>query len=124
MPCHQRRPGVHDYGGSSRNGWWFDSPKPRPPNLSDCNEQSPSRIVVRLSKFWGWRPLALFFVRLLREGQIAGDLDRVGRPIGRCDPMIAAIALTHGLELATGNTSHYQRTQQFGYPLILVNRRQ
>ena len=27
-------------------------------------------------------------------GQIAGDLDRVGRPIGRCDPMIAAIALT------------------------------
>ena len=26
-------------------------------------------------------------------GQIAGDLDRVGRPIGRCDPMIAAIAI-------------------------------
>ena len=37
-------------------------------------------------------------------GQIAGDLDRVGRPIGRCDPMIAAIALHHGLELVTGNT--------------------
>jgi predicted nucleic acid-binding protein len=54
-------------------------------------------------------------------GQIAGDLDRVGRPIGRCDPMIAAIALTHGLELATGNLSHYQRIQQLGYPLTLVN---
>jgi tRNA(fMet)-specific endonuclease VapC len=54
-------------------------------------------------------------------GQVAGDLDRVGRPIGRCDPMIAAIALTHGLELATGNTSHYQRIQQLGYPLTLVN---
>jgi predicted nucleic acid-binding protein len=26
-------------------------------------------------------------------GHIAGDLDRVGRPIGRCDPMIAAVAL-------------------------------
>ena len=26
-------------------------------------------------------------------GLIAGDLDRVGRPIGRCDPMIAAIAI-------------------------------
>ena len=44
-------------------------------------------------------------------GQIAGDLDRVGRPIGRCDPMIAAIALTHNLELVTGNTTHYQRIQ-------------
>ena len=38
-------------------------------------------------------------------GQIAGDLDRVGRPIGRCDPMIAAIALANGLDLATGNTA-------------------
>jgi len=54
-------------------------------------------------------------------GQIAGDLDRVGRPIGRCDPMIAAIAIIHGLELVTGNTSHYQRIQQLGYPLTLAN---
>lgn len=54
-------------------------------------------------------------------GQIAGDLDRVGRPIGRCDPMVAAIAIIHGLELVTGNTSHYQRVQQLGYPLTLVN---
>ena len=29
-------------------------------------------------------------------GQIAGDLDRVGRPIGRCDPMIATVAITRG----------------------------
>jgi tRNA(fMet)-specific endonuclease VapC len=54
-------------------------------------------------------------------GQIAGDLDRVGRPIGRCDPMIAAIAVMQGLELATGNTAHYQRVHQLGYPLTLVN---
>jgi tRNA(fMet)-specific endonuclease VapC len=54
-------------------------------------------------------------------GQIAGDLDRVGRPIGRCDPMIAAVALVQGLELVTGNTSHYQRVQQLGYPLALAN---
>jgi predicted nucleic acid-binding protein len=54
-------------------------------------------------------------------GQIAGDLDRIGQPIGRCDPMIAAIAITHGLELVTGNTSHYQRLQPLGYPLILVD---
>ncbi len=54
-------------------------------------------------------------------GQIAGDLDRVGRPIGRCDPMVAAIAIIHGLDLVTGNTAHYQHIHQFGYPLILVN---
>jgi hypothetical protein len=39
-------------------------------------------------------------------GQIVGDLDRVGRPIGRSDPMIAAVAITHGLELVTGNASN------------------
>ncbi len=54
-------------------------------------------------------------------GRIAGDLDRVGRPIGRADPMIAAIALERGLDLETGNTAHYQRIQQLGYPLTLVN---
>jgi tRNA(fMet)-specific endonuclease VapC len=30
-------------------------------------------------------------------------------------------ALTHGLELVTGNTSHFQRIQQIGYPLTLAN---
>jgi tRNA(fMet)-specific endonuclease VapC len=35
--------------------------------------------------------------------------------------MIAALAIRNGLELATGNTSHYQRIQQLGYPLTLVN---
>jgi predicted nucleic acid-binding protein len=54
-------------------------------------------------------------------GRIAGDLDRSGQPIGRCDPMVAAIAITHGLELVTGNTAHYQRLHPLGYPLTLVN---
>ncbi len=34
-------------------------------------------------------------------GRIAGELERIGHPIGLADPMIAAIALTHGLELVT-----------------------
>ena len=54
-------------------------------------------------------------------GRIWGDLERTGQPIGLADPMIAAVALHHGLELVTGNTSHYQRIQQLGYPLTLVN---
>jgi tRNA(fMet)-specific endonuclease VapC len=54
-------------------------------------------------------------------GRIAGELERVGRPIGLADPMIAAIALNRGLELVTGNTAHFQHIQQLGYPLTLVN---
>lgn len=54
-------------------------------------------------------------------GRIAGDLDRIGQPIGKADPMIAAIALTHGLDVVTGNTAHYQRVQRLGHPLNLVN---
>jgi tRNA(fMet)-specific endonuclease VapC len=54
-------------------------------------------------------------------GRIAGDLDRTGQTIGKADPMIAAVALQHGLELVTANTAHYQRIQQLGYPLTLVN---
>ena len=57
-------------------------------------------------------------------GEIDGDLERIGRPIGGCDPMIAAIAITNGSELVTGNSAHYQRIQQLGYPLTLVNWRQ
>jgi tRNA(fMet)-specific endonuclease VapC len=54
-------------------------------------------------------------------GRITGDLERTGQPIGRADPMIAAVAIDQGLELVTGNTAHYQRIQQLGYPLALVN---
>ncbi len=54
-------------------------------------------------------------------GRIAGDLERTGQPIGVADTMIAAIAIENGLELVTGNTSDYQRIQQLGYPLTLVN---
>lgn len=33
-------------------------------------------------------------------GRIAGKLERIGQPIGAADPMIAATALYHGLELS------------------------
>ena len=56
-------------------------------------------------------------------GRIGGDLERIGQPIGVADTMIAAIAIENGLELVTGNTSDFQRVQQLGYPLTLVNGR-
>lgn len=52
-------------------------------------------------------------------GRIYADLERIGQPIGRADPMIAAIALQHGLVLVTGNLAHYQRIQGLGYTLKL-----
>jgi len=54
-------------------------------------------------------------------GRIWGDLERTGQPIGLADPIIAAIALVHGLVVVTCDTAHYQRIQQLGYPLTLVN---
>jgi len=57
-------------------------------------------------------------------GRIYGDLERAGQPVGRADPMIAAIAISHNLILATGNLDHYQRIQALGYPLKLDNWRQ
>jgi len=44
-------------------------------------------------------------------GRIYADLERAGQPIGRADPMIAAIALENDLVLTTGNLRHYQRIQ-------------
>ena len=56
-----------------------------------------------------------------KAGRIHADLERTGQPIGWADTVIAAIALQYGLELITGNTTHYQRVQLLGYPLSLVN---
>lgn len=57
-------------------------------------------------------------------GNISGDLIRTGQDIGVADPMIAATAIVHGLELVTGNTRHFERGRQVGFPLTLVNWRQ
>jgi tRNA(fMet)-specific endonuclease VapC len=54
-------------------------------------------------------------------GRIAGDLTRTGQTIGDYDPLIAAVAITQGLDLVTGNTAHFQRLPPLGYPLTLVN---
>ena len=54
-------------------------------------------------------------------GRIYADLERTGQPIGRADPMIAAIAIQNDLMLVTGNTAHYQRVQQLGHALRLDN---
>lgn len=54
-------------------------------------------------------------------GRIYADLERTGQPIGRADPMIAAIAIHYNLNLVTGNTAHYERIRQLDYELKLDN---
>ena len=83
--------------------------------------QSSRRIQKFLTDIGGEEVLSFSPADGKLAGEIDGDLECVGRPIGRSDPMIAAIAITNGLELVTGNTAHYQRIQQLGYPLTLAN---
>jgi predicted nucleic acid-binding protein len=49
---------------------------------------------------------------------LENDCSHSWQPIGLANPMIAAIALHHGLELVTGNTAHIERIQQLGYPQL------
>jgi tRNA(fMet)-specific endonuclease VapC len=65
--------------------------------------------------------LSLEATAAVLAGRIAGDLDRTGQTIGMADPIIAAVALVHNLELVTGNAAHFQRIILLGYPLILVS---
>jgi len=54
-------------------------------------------------------------------GRIYGELERTGQPIGRLDPLIAAIAIHHDHVLVTGNTKHFERVVELGFPLRLAN---
>lgn len=54
-------------------------------------------------------------------GRVYADLERSGQSIGRADPMIAGIAMYHGLVLVTANVNHFQRITELGYPLELEN---
>jgi predicted nucleic acid-binding protein len=83
--------------------------------------QQPQRIAAVLTHVGSEEVLEFDQPAAELAGRIWGDLERTGQPIGLADPMIAAIALTNSLDLVTGNTAHYQRIQQLGYPLTVVN---
>jgi tRNA(fMet)-specific endonuclease VapC len=84
-------------------------------------KQSPRRLQAFLTNIASEEVLPFDHPAAELAGRIQGELERVGLPIGRADPMVAAAALQNGLELVTGNTAHYQRIQQIGHPLVLVN---
>lgn len=57
----------------------------------------------------------------IEAGRIYAELESIGRPIGRADPMVAAVAIVHGLVLVTGNESHYRRIQDLPRALLIDN---
>jgi predicted nucleic acid-binding protein len=79
----------------------------------------------RIEQFLTGLPTVEVLTLDLRSAELAGriyaDLERTGQPIGRADPMIAAVALRHDLTLVTGNVAHYQRIQALDYNLKLDN---
>jgi tRNA(fMet)-specific endonuclease VapC len=52
-------------------------------------------------------------------GRIYGELERAGQPIGRADPLIAAIAIQHSLKLVTGNVKHFERIVAVGFTFAI-----
>jgi tRNA(fMet)-specific endonuclease VapC len=80
---------------------------------ADRREQL-ERFVAGLSSI---EVLALDCDAALIAGRIHADLERSGMPIGRADPMIAAIAIRHEMTLVTGNTDHFGRIRSMGYEL-------
>lgn len=54
-------------------------------------------------------------------GFIYGDLHRLGQPIGKADPLIAATALPLQIPLVSINTKHFERIQHAGYSLQLTD---
>ena len=63
-------------------------------------EQEIDRFLANLSKL---DVFPLDAVGAEHAGRIYGDLERLGQPIGRANPMIAGIALARGLVLVTGD---------------------
>jgi predicted nucleic acid-binding protein len=83
---------------------------------------------ARLAQFLGAlgraEVLALDATSAELAGRIRSDLEHGGTPLKIEDILIAAIALHHGVPLATGNTKHFARIQDVGYPLVLQNWRE
>jgi len=56
--------------------------------------------------------LAFDTVAAQRYGEIRAELERLGTPIGDADMRIAAIALSNGLRVVTGNERHFRRVPE------------
>jgi tRNA(fMet)-specific endonuclease VapC len=83
--------------------------------------QSLSRLDAFMDSLSSDEVLDLDVEAAVLAGEIDSRLTGTGRPIGTADVIVAAIALRHGLALATGNESHYGLVRDAGYPLSIEN---
>ncbi len=81
--------------------------------------QQPDRIQSLLAALATEEILPLDQEAAELAGRIYGELERTGQPIGRADPMVAAIALQHKLVLVTGNMNHFERILNLGFALLI-----
>jgi tRNA(fMet)-specific endonuclease VapC len=74
------------------------------------SDRSPE-ILARLSAEVWPRLKVLSFDRAgaTEYARIRYDLERIGTPLAEADLRIAAIAVSHGLVLVTGNVKHFER---------------
>ncbi len=84
----------------------------------------PGRIEKLVQACEGEEVLLLDKTSAVIAGRIYGELEKQGLSIGRADPLIAGIALANDFTLATGNTKHFQRIVDLGFPLRLVDWRE
>jgi tRNA(fMet)-specific endonuclease VapC len=54
-------------------------------------------------------------------GKIDGDLLKKGNSIGIADSLVASVAISNDIDLATGNYDDFIRIVNEGYPLHLIN---
>lgn len=83
--------------------------------------QQPQRVQQFTSYLGSLEILSFDTAAAELAGLIYADLERTGQPIGWAAPMIAAVAIRHGLLLTTGNINHYQRIVNLGYGVRLDN---
>ena len=57
----------------------------------------------------------------LLAGHLKADVDTRGTPIGAFDVMIAAVAITSGIPLVTGNVAHFEFVRAAGHTLTIEN---
>jgi tRNA(fMet)-specific endonuclease VapC len=87
-------------------------------------KKAPDRVDELVNRLANEEILPLGLEAAVLAGRIFADLERVGQTIGRADPIIAGVAISHGLVLVTGNTNHFERIKALGYDLRLENWRE
>lgn len=82
---------------------------PSPLNEVMGTPHQACRTVALLERFLVWVPIVPFNLSAAKEfGLIEGELKRLGKPTGKLDAMIAAIARNLGAIVVTHNCRHFE----------------